>query len=209
MHAGHAAKQISLEKHRISEFHSVSLHVSSAELSIRYSAETQSVEWAFATLFSPLAGLLMYALEPAADKTLDEKRAQDFESIMNPYEKILGKYFVEEMEKADVFKIRQLDKKTTPELKQDGYDACIELNIEELSLRKEPYSDKCRVHILVNGKMIDLREERLLWEKNENVLSEEEYTIDEYKENLGMLGQIIDRMLRKIAGRLACDIAYS
>jgi hypothetical protein len=71
-------------------------------------------------------------------------------------------------------------------------------------------SDKLRTYAKVRGKMVDLRSEAVIWDRSEFIGSDNEYSLEEYKVEEGkILKEILEKLLRKVAFRLASDILYA
>ena len=129
------------------------------------------------------------------------------------FDRLLGNYFLDDLKKAGLFKRINSTGLSGPEnnkkLLDEGYDSLIELDIKELALRKE-YGDKLKICANVWGKMTDLKSGELVWNRQEVVMADDEYTIEAYKSNRGqILKESADQVFRKIARRLANDFIYS
>lgn len=122
---------------------------------------------------------------------------------------MLGNYFLEELTKTNLFeKVNYLARDDNYRaLVDEGYDSLIRLKIEELALKKEFYNLKLFVKVSAN--MIDLQEEEVIWDRFELVVNDEEYSLDDYKAEGGkILKDSIEKVLKKVAFRLASDIVY-
>lgn len=205
--------QIYVKKSQLSKFNAVVLNVSSSELDVKYSRTTgiSTTSCLFIVLgFAPF--ILASGVEAGMESSKDRHRAGDVRRTVDKYyfEKLLRDYFLEHLRKASLFKINYSDQRSHKVLKREGYDACIELKIEELSLKRGMRADMLNVYVSVWGKMVDLQKEEVIWRRHEFIMSDKRYTLEEYKAEEGkILKDLIGKLFRKIAFRLSSDIVYS
>lgn len=155
---------------------------------------------------------LAAVIEPAVKSHIDRKRTEETrESLGKPYfEKLFGDYFSEYLRRANIFRLNYSDRKPYKALVDTGYNAIIELNMEELCLKRAGQTDKLNVYVSVWGKMVDLQSEQVIWSHHEVIMNDEEHTLDEYKADRAiLLRELIDKAFRKIAYRLANNFIYA
>jgi hypothetical protein len=189
----------------------VALNVSSSKLDVRYLRETE-----FSSGVVGIFGLIPLIIgsmgESLTESSEDHNLADDLQKTVAEkyFEKLLADYFLEQFVETNHFKISCLDNKNAESAIDEGYDAVIELNIEELSLKRVWNRDRLNVYARISCKMVNLRQKKVIWDRTEDMLSDEEYTFDEYKAQNGkILKGLIDKIFRKIAYRLSSDIIYS
>lgn len=205
--------QIYVKKSQLSKFNAVVLNVSSSELDVKYSRETGQSRTSALFIFLGLAPFIIASgAEAGIESSQDRYHAEGVREAMGKYyfEKLLKDYFLGHLKKASLFKINYSDQKSHKVLKREGYDACIELKIEELSLKRAMRTDMLNVYASVWGKMVDLQKGEVIWRRHEFIMSDEKHTLEKYKAEGGeALKNLIDKLFRKIALRLASDIVYS
>lgn len=210
--------RVAITNDQLSNCNAVALHVSSSKLDVKYSREggmysgTAALGVASALLVSLLGMATAFTADALIKSSKDSKSTEGVRKAFddNYFERLLGDYFIENIRKANSFKINYSEHTNYKALSDKGYNAIIELNIDELSLKRAGVTDKLNIYIHVLGKMVDLQNESAIWSQHEAFMSDEEYTLDEYKENEGkILREAIDKALKKIAFSLACNIIYS
>jgi hypothetical protein len=85
-----------------------------------------------------------------------------------------------------------------------GYDAIISLYLNEISL-KRVHGDRARLYINVQAKMEALPSGKIIWERQESLISPEPLTIDYYKAN--MMHEL-NTILEKAGTNLSYDFIY-
>lgn len=214
--------EINLQKYHLSKVDIIALSVSSSELEVIYEDGSSSFFGA-ALILAPFLGLLPIIIGLGADgvqasKALsrdqnlaDNIREAKSENIIGRYyfEKLLGDAFYRYLESANLFKIKFEQIENYKILWAKGYHAIITLKIEELLLMRTSQLDKLFIYMRVLAKMNDLQNDKVIWEKVEELRSDEEYTLVECKTEGGKIKSSIDKLIDKIAFRLASDIIYS
>lgn len=202
---GTVPQQTYLEKWEMSKFNAVAVSVSSADLDVRYLKEK--------ALWTP--GLLGW-IEYGVRSSMDQTHAKDIKNATGEFYigKLFGDYFLEDLRRSNQFKIivciDNLDISNYKNLRQKGYNAVIELNIKKLSLTPGIGDKLLKVYVEVCSKMVDLEKEDVIWNRRLAMVSDEQYTIDEYKaEEIQIFKNLIDKMLKKAAYKLTNDIIYS
>lgn len=208
--------QTYLDKKELSKFNKAAVNVSTAELDVKYSRETGiSAATGASFVFFGLLGFAVMAAEGVGKSSMDRDLAEEVKNNTNAirFDNLLRDYFLDNMKKANIFKAightDTADSKAYRKLLDDGYDSLIELDIKELALRKD-YADKLKVYADVWGRMIDLKKGEIVWNRQEVVINNDEYTIESYKTDGGkILKESVDQVFKKIATRLANDFIYS
>jgi len=121
---------------------------------------------------------------------------------------------LEDLKRANQFKIidfvDNLDISNYKNLRQKGYNAAIELNINKLSLKPGIGAKLLKGYVEIWSKMVDLGKEEVVWSRPLATVSDEQYTIDEYKaDGCQVFKDLVDKMLKKAAYKLTNDIIYS
>lgn len=202
---GTVPQQTYLEKGKMSKFNAVAVSISSADLDVRYLKEK--------ALWTP--GLLGW-IEYCVRSSMDQTHAKDIKNATGEFYigKLFGGYFLEDLRGANQFKIidciDNLDISNYKNLRYKGYNAVIELNIKKLSLTPGIGDKILKVYVEVCSKMVDLEKEDVIWNRQLAMVSDEQYTIDEYKaEDIQIFKNLVDKMLKKAAYKLTNDIIYS
>ena len=208
--------QTYMGKNKLSKFNKVAVNVSTTELDVKYSRETgMSIGTSASLTLFPLFGFAVMVAEGVGKSSADRELVQDVKSNTDAihFDNILRDYFLDNLKKANVFKMVSCadftDSKAHKKLLDDGYDSLVELEIKELALRKD-YADKMKVYVDVRGRMIDLKKGEIVWDRQEVVINNDAHTIESYKSGGGkILKESVDLAFKKIAARLANDFIYS
>jgi len=202
---GTVPQQTYLGKGEVSKFNAVAVNVSSADLDVRYLKEK--------ALWTP--GLLGW-IEYGVRSSMDQTHAKDIKNATGEFYigKLFGNYFLEDLKRANQFKIidfvDNLDISNYKNLRQKGYNAAIELNINKLSLKPGIGAKLLKGYVEIWSKMVDLGKEEVVWSRPLATVSDEQYTIDEYKaDGCQVFKDLVDKMLKKAAYKLTNDIIYS
>ena len=147
---------------------------------------------------------------------MDQTHAKDIKNATGEFYigKLFGNYFLEDLKRANQFKIidfvDNLDISNYKNLRQKGYNAAIELNINKLSLKPGIGAKLLKGYVEIWSKMVDLGKEEVVWSRPLATVSDEQYTIDEYKaDGCQVFKDLVDKMLKKAAYKLTNDIIYS
>jgi len=203
---------IHIAKSQLSNHKKVALTVTSSELDVKYSRADFSLLSPLAAMFGVLPFLAVLGIEEASDSKKDHSRAIIIqESTTKQYlEKLLGDNFIERIRTTNPFYIGSRHHDRPQTLITEGFDALIELRVEDLCLKRKSYSEVLEVYLLVTGKMISLHDNKIIWSQREEDLSDEVHTYDAYKDdNASILKGILEKMFHKIAVRMANDIIFS
>jgi hypothetical protein len=122
---------------------------------------------------------------------------------------ILADLFAAEIAKRPLFMLKPSAHTDYAALAKEGYDAVIKLDIEEASLRGAP-GQFLRMFVRASGALVILRDQEIIWQQSETIMSLQEYPLSEYISDDGTkLKHILNDILQKIATRLASDIIYT
>lgn len=209
-------EQTYVERSRISKLNRVAVKVSYAGLDVKQARETGiSVATAASFVFFGLLGFAVMAAEGAGKSSVDRQVADDIKKNTEKieFDGMLRDYFIDNLRKANVFKLVGKPDATAPHgyagLRDDGYDSLVELDIKELALRKD-YTDKLKVYADVWGRMVDLQNGEVVWNRQEVVIDSDGQTIETYMADGGkLLKKSVDQGMKKIAARLTNDFVYS
>jgi hypothetical protein len=162
--------------------------------------------------FSP-AGLLVILLSAGTEATIrsgvDRGHAGEVKEHMDlsHFEKTVAQSFMQPLTKGNCFKtIEYLTDKNQDarRLASKGYDAIIRLSVREVSLKRLA-SDNVSLNAYVRGEMEDLSSGKVVWDREEYVMSPEVHSLDYYKEN-GL--KELDTILEKAGRNLAYDFVF-
>jgi len=131
------------------------------------------------------------------------KEKMDFNQIENK----MAQSFIEFLRKSEVFQaVEYVADKTRDDhqLAVIGYDARIKLSLQEILIKREP-GDNVMLRVRVGGQMASLRSKKVVWDREEQVLSAVSHSIDHYKKN-GL--KELDALLEKATQMLAYDFIY-
>jgi hypothetical protein len=203
---------IYLSKSQIVKYKHIALRVSSSDIDVKYSREELSPLGPLAAMFGILPFLVVRGLEATSESIQDRARAKSIgeKSTRQYLETLLSGHFTERIRKANLFSIERRDEVLLPALLADDFDALIELKIEDLCLKRMPYSAVMNVLLLVTARMTDVRNGMIIWSQRETDIHEEAFTFEAYKaDDARILKRIVEEMFAKIAARMANDIIYS
>jgi len=203
---------IYLSKGQVAKYKKVSLKVSSTELDVKYSRPADSPLTGLAAMIGVIPFLLSWGLDSASVSAQDQSRARTMkDEVSRPYfEKSTADSFLEVIRNADPFHIESRQDARIDQLAIDDFDGSIEMNIEDLALKRRPNTTLLNVYLVVTSKMTDVRDGKVIWIHREEDLSEEIHDLDTYKaDGAKVLKAIIEKMFKKAALRTANDIIYS
>ena len=157
--------QVYVKKSQLSKIQVVALNVSSSKFDVKYSRETEISPGNIALMgLAPIFGLIPLTIgsigESLTESSEDHNLANGLQKTIAEkyFEKLLADYFLEQFKEVNLFKINYLHNKNTESVINEGYDAIIELNIEELSLKRVWNRDRLNVYTRISGKMANLNE---------------------------------------------------
>ena len=210
-----AQKQICVTKLQISSCKNVALNVSSEPIEVGQSrqpdisAPTAALA-AAAHIIGVIPLLFAVGIEASAESSADSKLTKEIEKDYTGLKinKVLGDYFIEEVDKKKLFKISYGNVEDYDELSAKGYNSLLELQIKEILLTGK--NDRFKLLIKVVGRMTVLEDKNVIWNKVVTVMNSDEYSINEYKNDGGkLLKNKLNASCRKIAYRLSSDLYYS
>ena len=208
-----------LKKGSTANLKKIALNVSSQGLSVSNSSR----ESLSGRLF-PLLGLVFVGIEAAVRNRVDNQLAASAESALDIsyIEKLLADSFREQVTRGLGCELLPYTGELTPtalrSLTSEAYDAVITLEIAELFLRptsevvlRPGGGEMLVLHASIRGRMVDVRTGETIWDRRELAMSDDEqYSFDSNKAQSGqLLKEVLERVLKKITGRLAIDIDYS
>lgn len=202
--------QVHVKKSQLYNISRIALNISCKELDVK-DARYSGPSGATLLLMMLGGGIIFPIAENVIEGAADHGYANRFEGAFNAdyFSKVLGEHFLENIRKSKHFDIEYSDKKSYQLIANEGYDAVIELIIDELSLQRFN-RDNYKVYASVSANMVELKNEKVIWKRFEHRDSEEVYTLDDYqKENAKILRNVVDSLFNKIAYRLSADILYS
>jgi hypothetical protein len=136
------SKQIYLNPSHLSQVKVVALNVLSSKIDVSQATETRlspiSGVLGMGALYIGLApAIIAMTAEGLSKSSIDSARSKGVRGALgeSSFEKVLGNHFLEYLRAENLFKIDYSNTTDAKTLIQDGYDAAIELRIEELSLR--------------------------------------------------------------------------
>jgi|WetSurSiteA1Bulk_404760.scaffolds.fasta_scaffold02976_7 hypothetical protein len=195
-------------------FDSVALRVTAPSLTVRNVTEFEPIYTEDLVALSPLIGMIAASIEHASNISKDKATADDYkENLTKGYiTDYLGQSFIDQIHKSKIFPISISGQNKQKQLLNEGYDALVIIEVEEVSLLKEiiSYSGTYRLHVRVNAAMTDLKKGVVIWTKDETTTSDGAYTFDDYKANdSSLLLKELNTSLDKLAFRLSSYIVYS
>ncbi len=126
---------------------------------------------------------------------------------LSHFEETVAQSFMQLLKKGDCFQTTEYltDKnQDVQQLSAKGYDAVIRLFVREISLKRVE-GDNVGLDAYVRGQMEYLSSRKVVWDREEHVLSSEFHSLDYYKEN-GL--KELDAMLERAGRNLAYDFVY-
>lgn len=208
--ASYLPEEIYLSQSDISGGNRFVLTTSSTGLDVKYHRDNPP-NFAVAAMFGLLGGVIVEENREQKDNELRE----DTENISKGVNlrTQLAEYFTEEMRNAnsqltvDYFDVT--GQVSSQDIIQKGYDAIIELDLTELSLRKISGEEKARIYAEVWGKMTQLQNKKLVWKKREVALSAEDISVRPFTEgDKEKLMRMIEETMRETTSALAKDIVF-
>lgn len=145
------------------------------------------------------------------DAAKDYDRTQDMQKTLEAIDctQPLVDYFINQIKQAGLFeRIERVNEVDETFLRSNSYDGLIELDIQEIYLRK---TDKAavRLYIAVVGRMRQVAKKLYRWEWTETYVSPQGHPLKNYLAEDGkLLRQDIDVALQHIASRLANSMIY-
>jgi len=181
--------------------------VSAPEVS--YSAARNNVSENLLFFTGPAAFLVVLGTEKAIRSGVDHGHAGDVKKHvdLSYFEEKIAQSFMQTLMKSNCFRSTEYltDKnEDARRLSSKGYDAIIRLFVREISLKRIE-GDSVRLNVYVRGSMEYLSSGKVVWDREEHVLSPERHSLDYYKEN-GL--KELDAMLEKAGRNLAYDFVY-
>jgi hypothetical protein len=181
---------------------------------VSYSTAKDNVSANFvplALVFPPalLAALTAVGTEAAIRSGVDRGHAGEVKDQMDlsHFEETLAQSFMRPLRKGDCFEtIEYLTDKNQDlqQLSAKGYDAVIRLFVREISLKRVG-GDDVGLNAYVRGQMELFSSGKIVWDRQEYVMSPELQPLDYYKKN-GLIE--LDAMLKKAGRNLAYDFVY-
>jgi hypothetical protein len=159
--------------------------------------------------FFPLVGLFPMFVEGAIRSGVDQGHTGKVRERvdLSHLEETVARSFMQTLKKGDCFQATEYLTDKNQDLQQlsvKGYDAIIRLFVREVSLKRVA-GDKVGLDAYVRGQMEHFSSGKIVWDREEYVMSPELHSLDYYKEN-GL--KELDAMLEKAGRNLAYDFAY-
>jgi hypothetical protein len=210
-------KQLYLKSGKISEYSNIALNVVSTDINIKYESDANTellntTPFIVKILFPLPTLLITSAVDGASDLIRDSEITDDVRLDRGKYyydimlkntflEQIGGTKFSQMIDYTNIIDVQKLS--------YDGYDALIFIQIKDLYLKKD-FNNKMYIYTRIIGKMIDIRKEEKIWQREEYQQSKDSYSIEELKtENGRKLLSTIRKLFEKISNRLVIDIFYN
>jgi len=195
-----------LKSTSLSRISKVAIVASVSDPKVNYARTELSSEMLI--LFGPL-GLIPVIAEAAirtgADRGHTGKVRERID--LSHLEEKVAQSFMQQLQKGGSFQtIEYLTDKNQDvrQLSVKGYDAAIRLLVREISLNRMG-GDQVRIDVYVRGEMEFFSSGKVVWDREEHVLSPERRPLNYYKEN-GL--KELDAMLEKAGRNLAYDFVY-
>ncbi len=207
------SQTIDLSKSRLVELKTGLLRVSSRDLTVAHSAGLMGPPYLIIGALFPLAYPLLLAVDAAVISSANESQTRDVRRDLHRerFERALASSFLEQVTQLPYFTVYYSDSRQPSADQPDrgSHGALLDLLLEEISLLRR--DEKAFLYVRVKGKMLDVRQQRILWERTEVTLSDEGYPLETYKTTQGQqaLLDAADGILRKIGARLANDFVYA
>jgi hypothetical protein len=209
-------KETYLRNTNLSRISKVAIIASISDPKVSYSTEKSHYT---PSLGSPLvvfgpAGLLVLLsvdlTEAAIRRGVDREHAGKVREHMDlsHFEETVAQSFIQPLKKGGCFQVTDYITDKNQDVRQlstKGYDAIIRLLVGEISLKRRADDNQVRLNVYVRGEMEYLSEGKVVWDREESVLSPEKHPLDYYKEN-GL--KELDAMLEKAGRNLAYDFVY-
>jgi hypothetical protein len=201
-----------LKNSTVSGISKVAVVASVSAPEVSYSSEREPASLALLLLF-PIIGLGVtaiaagteVAIRSGVDRGHTGKVGEHLD--LSYFEEKIAQSFMQTLMKSDFFKITEYltDKNQDAQrLSSKGYDAIIRLFVREISL-KRIQGDYVRLDVYVRGQMEYVPSGKVVWDREEHVLSPELHSLGYYKEN-GL--KELDAMLEKAGRNFAYDFVY-
>ena len=209
-------KPICPNKETINSIKTVAISVSCSDVGVKYFRESG---WSGTTHIVSAIGIIPAIIaasaEASTEKSQDQKLVEQLpKTISREYvSMVLGNEFLSKLQEANIFRTIEYtdtcNRDSRNNLSSKNYDALINLNIKELSLRG--YSGGVvRLCANVKGELITLKNGNVEWKEQEAITSDNAYQLDYYiNQESENLKNAIDQILKKIAEKLANDLIYA
>jgi hypothetical protein len=181
---------------------------------VSYSTAKDNVSSNFvplAVVFPPalLVALTAVGTEAAIRSGVDHGHAGEVKEQMDlcHFKETLARSFMQPLRKSDFFETTEYLTDKNQDLQQlsaKGYDAVIRLFVREISLKRVG-GDNVGLNAYVRGQMEYLSSGKIVWDREEYVMSPELHSLDYYKKN-GL--KELDIMLEKAGRNLSYDFVY-
>lgn len=153
--------------------------------------------------------LLGAGLEASARSGVDSEHAAKIKErvALSQIEDKMAQSFIRPFTKGNCFQTIEYVKdknQDSRQLSSAGYNAVIRLSVRKILLERVP-GDNVRLRAYVSGQMESLKSGKILWDREEVVLSSELHSLDYYKER-GL--KELDALLDKAGKNLAYDFIY-
>lgn len=157
----------------------------------------------------PLLGLAAMGMEASARSGEDSEHAAKIKERvdLSQIEDKMAQSFIRPLTKGNCFQTIEYVKdknQDSRQLSSAGYNAVIRLSVRKILLERVP-GDNVRLRAYVSGQMESLKSGKILWDREEVVLSSELHSLDYYKEH-GL--KELDALLDKAGKNLAYDFIY-
>lgn len=157
-------------------------------------------------------GLIPAIAEGAVRSGVDHGHAGEVKkhSDLTYFKETIARSFMQTLKKGDYFQTTEYltDKnQDVQQLSAKGYDAVIRLLVRQISLQrmKRVAGDNVGLDVFVRGQMEFLSSGKIVWDREEHVLSSEFHSLDYYEKN-GL--KELDAILEKAGRNLAYDFVY-
>jgi len=177
---------------------------------VSYSRAEDNAALVLALLFvSPVLAVVGGPTEAAIRSSVDHGHAGEVKKHvdLSHFEETVVQSFMQALKKGDCFQTTEYLTDKSQNLRQlsaKGYDAVIRLSVREISLKRVA-GDNVGLDAYVRGQMEYLSSGKIVWDREEYVMSPDLHSLDYYKEN-GL--KELDSMLEKAGRNLAYDFVY-
>lgn len=204
-------QQTYLASSALSGISKISVHTSASELEVKYAISTGMGTAPVTTmLLSPLFVFPAAGIEAAVKAGKDKGTAREIGNQIDFHEieEEMAQVFIAALVKGDSLRDpRYIHNKGDNErkLRDNGYDAVIRLSANKVVLERA--ADYVGLHIRVNGRLKSLKSGKIIWDREEDVLSSVTYSLDYYKNKDNFMKEL-RKLLHKAVQNLSYDFTY-
>jgi hypothetical protein len=205
-------QQTYLTSSALSGISKISVAASANELEVKYTISTgMGTAPVMIMLLSPLLVFPAAGIEASAKAGKDRGIAREIgnQIDLHEIEEEMAQVFITALSKDDSLgRPRYIHDKGHDERKliDDGYDAVIKLAASNIALERV-FGDSVDLHIRVSGSLKSLKSGKIIWDREEDVLSPVAYSLDYYKDKDNFMKEL-KRLLHKAVQNLSYDFKY-